>query len=188
VSTPAAAAARCRAARRGLAKSGITSPVVVVWDWLSRAEVRLQVTCLEPSPGFGAVSGSPSGAVSFSVVKTTGWLQALLNRGARYRPEESPHPEPFAPESMSLLELGRLLAGPGYSERVASAYVEVVTFASADEIVAMLEVMLEEDWMLFRSGRETSRSGWPASNGQRMSNCCAWRPATYMPSVPTGMP
>ncbi|WCN81768.1 hypothetical protein [Micromonospora sp. LH3U1] len=48
---------------------------------------------------------------------------------------------------MSLLELARLLAGRGYSERVASAYVEVVTFASADEIVAMLEVMLEEDWL-----------------------------------------
>ena len=26
-------------------------------------------------------------------------------------------------------------------------YVEVVTFASADEIVAMLKVMLEEEWM-----------------------------------------
>ncbi|MET7819718.1 hypothetical protein [Micromonospora zamorensis] len=48
---------------------------------------------------------------------------------------------------MSLLELARLLAGRRYSERVASAYVEVVTFASADEIVAMLEVLLEEDWI-----------------------------------------
>lgn len=54
---------------------------------------------------------------------------------------------PFAPESMSLLELARLLAGRRYSARVASAYVEVVTFASADDIVAMLEVMLEEDWI-----------------------------------------
>ncbi|MEV6366358.1 hypothetical protein AB0L86_05635 [Micromonospora musae] len=47
---------------------------------------------------------------------------------------------------MSLLELARLLS-QRHSTRVASAFVEVVTFASADEIVAMLEVMLEEDWM-----------------------------------------
>ncbi|MEU8254995.1 hypothetical protein AB0C06_12105 [Micromonospora inaquosa] len=47
---------------------------------------------------------------------------------------------------MSLLELARLLS-QRHSARVASAFVEVVTFASADEIVAMLEVMLEEDWM-----------------------------------------
>lgn len=77
----------------------------------------------------------------------TGWLRALLDRGTRDRPEESSDAEPFAPECMSLLELARLLAGRGYSERVASAYVEVVTFASADEIVAMLEVMLEEEWI-----------------------------------------
>ncbi|MEV1143905.1 hypothetical protein [Micromonospora sp. NPDC049799] len=47
---------------------------------------------------------------------------------------------------MSLLELARLLT-ERHSDRVASAYVEVVTFASADEIVAMLTVSLEEDWM-----------------------------------------
>jgi hypothetical protein len=80
-------------------------------------------------------------------VKTTGWLRALLDRGTRDRPEESAVANPPAPECMSLLELARLLAGRRYSERVASAYVEVVTFASADEIVAMLDVMLEEDWM-----------------------------------------
>jgi hypothetical protein len=34
-----------------------------------------------------------------------------------------------------------------HDARVARAYVEVVTFASANEIVAMLNVMLEEDWM-----------------------------------------
>src|SRR4051812_29042452 len=66
------------------------------------------------------------GAVSFQVVKTTGWLRALLDRGTRDRPEKSPDAERFAPECMSLLELARLLAGPRYSERVASAYVEVV--------------------------------------------------------------
>jgi hypothetical protein len=47
---------------------------------------------------------------------------------------------------MSLLELARLLTHR-HSARVASAFVEVVTFASADEIVGMLKVMLEEDWI-----------------------------------------
>ncbi|MEH0842185.1 hypothetical protein V6U81_07305 [Micromonospora sp. CPCC 205711] len=47
---------------------------------------------------------------------------------------------------MPLLELARLLT-QRHSDRVASAYVEVVTFASADEIVEMLKVLLEEDWM-----------------------------------------
>ncbi|WP_433271383.1 hypothetical protein ACQPWR_25100 [Micromonospora vinacea] len=76
-----------------------------------------------------------------------GWLRAFLDAGTRGRPEGPSEPESSAPECMSLLELARLLAGREYSERVASAYVEVVTFASADEIVAMLEVTLEEDWM-----------------------------------------
>lgn len=47
---------------------------------------------------------------------------------------------------MPLLELARLICGR-HDARVASAYVEVVTFASIDEIVLMLSVMLEEDWM-----------------------------------------
>lgn len=47
---------------------------------------------------------------------------------------------------MPLLELARLLPDR-HSPRVADAYVEVITFASADEIVAMLKVMFEEDWM-----------------------------------------
>jgi hypothetical protein len=47
---------------------------------------------------------------------------------------------------MTLLELARLLP-ERHSARVASAYVEVVTFAPPEEIVAMLWVMLEEDWM-----------------------------------------
>ncbi|MEU4679164.1 hypothetical protein [Micromonospora sp. NPDC023737] len=80
-------------------------------------------------------------------MKTTGWLRELLDRGTRDRREVSSDAKPFAPECMSLLELARLLAGRVYSERVASAYVEVVTFAAADEIVAMLDVMLEEDWI-----------------------------------------
>ncbi|MFC0006494.1 hypothetical protein [Micromonospora siamensis] len=80
-------------------------------------------------------------------MKTTGWLRSLLTMGRRNRPEGPADAEPYAPELMSLLELARLVAGRRYSERVASAYVEVVTFASADEIVAMLKVMLEEDWM-----------------------------------------
>jgi hypothetical protein len=70
----------------------------------------------------------------------------LLDRAIRERPGEPAAAEPFAPECMSLLELARLLTRR-HSARVASAYVEVVTFASADEIVEMLKVMLQEDWM-----------------------------------------
>ncbi|MEU7778240.1 MULTISPECIES: hypothetical protein [Micromonospora] len=76
-----------------------------------------------------------------------GRLRALLGRGTRDQSEDSSDAQPFSPECMSLLELARMLAGREYSGRVASAYVEVVTFASADEIVAMLEVMLREDWI-----------------------------------------
>ncbi|MFF4880838.1 hypothetical protein [Micromonospora sp. NPDC000668] len=77
---------------------------------------------------------------------TLGWLRAVLDRLFKGRPRETAAAPPAAPECMPLLELARLLAGR-HHDRVASAYVEVITFASADEIVAMLKVMLEEDWM-----------------------------------------
>ncbi|MGI5521020.1 hypothetical protein ACQEUX_08695 [Micromonospora sp. CA-259024] len=83
---------------------------------------------------------------SFWDVTILGWLRAVLDRLPTGQPRESPAASPAAPECMSLLELARLLP-MRHSDRVASAYVEVVTFASADEIVAMLKVMLEEDWM-----------------------------------------
>jgi hypothetical protein len=83
---------------------------------------------------------------SFWAVTTIGWLRAVIDRVFRGLPREAAGAPPVAPECMPLLELARLLTGR-HSDEVASAYVEVVTFASADEIVAMLKVMLEEDWM-----------------------------------------
>ncbi|MBM0237953.1 hypothetical protein JNW88_13780 [Micromonospora sp. ATA32] len=54
----------------------------------------------------------------------------------------------------SLLDLARRLVGPEYGEssnagrnELENRFVEKVTFASADEIVDMLDVMLAEDWM-----------------------------------------
>ncbi|MGC4747619.1 hypothetical protein ACLQ28_18480 [Micromonospora sp. DT201] len=52
----------------------------------------------------------------------------------------------------SLLELGRLLSAASWSQgqvelaKVESEFLEAVTFASADEIVRMLETVLDEDY------------------------------------------